>query len=69
MRLDAAVGVGGPLLRQVQRPIEKGRPVPASLTGEDANPAVLDAAGRAIALVFYSERVRAFLQEPRLVHH
>ena len=69
MRLGPPVGVGGPLLGQVQLPIHQRPPLPAGIGQEDPDLAVLDPPGGAGILALHPGRLVALLEEPGLVHH
>ncbi len=66
--LPPPAGVLGPLLGQVQRPVQQRPPARGCVTQEDADLAVLDAAGGAGILAGYTDRLAPLLQKPGLVH-
>jgi hypothetical protein len=57
-----------PLPRQVQLPVDPGAAFRTAIAEEHADLAILDAPCRPTVLAGHPTRVRALLQEPRLVH-
>ena len=69
VRLGAASGVGGPLLGQVQLPVDQRPPPWAGVGEEHPDLAVLDPPGGARVLALHPGRLGALLEEPGLIHH
>ena len=65
--LAASWRIGGPLLGQIQCPVQKGGPVSADIAKKHADLTVLDPACRAAVLAFDPCRAETFLDKPRLV--
>jgi hypothetical protein len=68
-RLPATVAVVGPLLRQIELPMQQGVPELAGITQKAADLAVLNASSRATILPGDARRLAAFFEKTGFVNH